>query len=65
LSRCRERWTSPYLPLVLGLDPKDLVLLALTFLVSAITLGTGRTYMMQGALHLVLLGAFLFLAFVP
>ena len=53
------------LPLVLGLGPKDMALLALTFLVSAITLGTGRTYMMQGAVHLVLFAAFLFLAFVP
>jgi Ca2+:H+ antiporter len=53
------------LPLVLGLEPKDMALLALTFLVSAITLGTGRTYMMQGAVHLVLFAAFLFLALVP
>src|SRR5205085_8574345 len=30
-------------PLRLGLTPKDLVLLALTFAVGAITLGTGRT----------------------
>jgi Ca2+:H+ antiporter len=52
-------------PLVLGLDPKDMVLLALTFVVSAVTLGTGRTYMMQGAVHLVLFAAFLFLALVP
>jgi Ca2+:H+ antiporter len=53
------------LPLVLGLEPKDIVLLAMTFLVSAVTLGTGRTYMMQGAVHLVLFAAFLFLALVP
>jgi Ca2+:H+ antiporter len=53
------------LPLVLGLGPKDLVMLAVTFLVSAVTLGTGRTHLMQGAVHLVLLAAFLFLAFVP
>lgn len=53
------------LPLVLGLESKDLALLALTFLVSTVTLGTGRTYMMQGAVHLVLFAAFLFLAFVP
>jgi Ca2+:H+ antiporter len=53
------------LPLVLGLEPKDLALLAVTFLVSAVTLGTGRTYMMQGAVHLVLFAAFLFLALVP
>jgi Ca2+:H+ antiporter len=53
------------LPLVLGLQPKDMGLLALTFLVSAFTLGTGRTYMMQGAVHLVIFATFLFLAFIP
>ena len=53
------------LPLVLGLAPKEMAMLVLTFLVSAVTLGTGRTYMMQGAVHLVLFAAFLFLAFVP
>ena len=53
------------LPLVLGLEPKDIAMLATTFLVSAVTLGTGRTYLMQGAVHLVLFAAFLFLAFVP
>jgi Ca2+:H+ antiporter len=53
------------LPLVLGLSPKEMALLAVTFLVSAITLGTGRTYVMQGAVHLVLLAAYLFLALVP
>ncbi len=53
------------LPLVLGLAPKELVLLSVTFLVSAVTLGTGRTHVMQGAIHLVLFAAFLFLALVP
>ena len=53
------------LPLVLGLAPTDIAMLVLTFLVSAFTLGTGRTYVMQGAVHLVLFAAFLFLAFVP
>ena len=53
------------IPLVLGLAPKDLVMLTVTFLVGAVTLGTGRTYVMQGAVHLVLFAAFLFLAFVP
>jgi Ca2+:H+ antiporter len=53
------------LPLVLGLAPKDLVLLMLTFLVSTITLATGRTNVMQGAVHLVLFAAFLFLSLVP
>jgi Ca2+:H+ antiporter len=53
------------LPLTLGLDPKDLVMLVMTLLVSIVTLGTGRTHMMQGAVHLVVFAAFLFLAFVP
>jgi Ca2+:H+ antiporter len=53
------------LPLVLGLEPKDVTLLGLTFLVSTITLGSGKTNMMQGAIHLVLFAAFLFLSLVP
>ena len=53
------------LPLVLGLEAKDLALLALTFLVGAITLATGRTNLMQGAVHLVLFAAFIFLSLVP
>ncbi len=54
-----------HIPLVLGVPPKDLVLLMLTFLVGAITLASGRTHMMQGAVHLVIFAAFLFLALVP
>ncbi|MCU0950057.1 MAG: ionic transporter y4hA [Burkholderiaceae bacterium] len=53
------------LPLELGLEPKDITLLALTFLVTVVTLGSGKTNMMQGAIHLVLFAAFLFLSFVP
>jgi Ca2+:H+ antiporter len=53
------------LPLILGLEPKEMVLLAVTLLVSTVTLGTGRTHIMQGAVLLVLFAAFLFLAFVP
>jgi Ca2+:H+ antiporter len=40
-------------------------MLGVTLLLSSVTLGTGRTYLMQGAVHLVLFAAFLFLAFVP
>ena len=54
-----------HMPLALGLTPKDLVLLALTFAVGTITLGTGRTTVMQGTVHLVIFAAFVFLAFVP
>lgn len=53
------------LPLTLGLHAKDIALLALTFLVGAITLGSGRTNVMQGAIHLVMFAAFLFLTLVP
>jgi len=53
------------LPLVLGLPPMEMALLAVTFLVCAFTLGTGRTYMMQGAVHLVLFVEYLFLEFAP
>ena len=53
------------LPLRLGLLPKDLVLLALTFAVGSITLAAGRTNVLQGAVHLLIFAAFLFLAIVP
>jgi Ca2+:H+ antiporter len=53
------------MPLHLGLDNKDMVLLFLTFLVGGFTLGSGRTNVMQGAVHLVIFAAFLFLALVP
>jgi Ca2+:H+ antiporter len=54
------------IPLVLGLDEtKDVVMLALTFVVSAVTLATGRTHVMQGAVRVVMFAAFLFLALVP
>jgi Ca2+:H+ antiporter len=52
-------------PLILGLDQKDIVLLVLTYLVTSITLVNGRTNIMQGAVHLVIFAAFVFLAFVP
>jgi len=53
------------LPLTLGLASKDMALLGMTFIVGAITLGSGRTNLMQGAIHLVVFAAFLFLTFVP
>ena len=53
------------LPLTLGLVPKDIAMLALTFVVGAITLGSGRTNLMQGAVHLAIFAAFLFLTLVP
>ena len=53
------------MPLVLGLEPKDLVMLTITLMVCTVTLGTGRTHLMQGAVHLVLFASYLFLALVP
>ena len=53
------------LPLTLGLGATDIVLMVLTFVVSTITLASGRTNLMQGAVHLVIFAAFLFLALVP
>lgn len=52
-------------PLALGLGPKEGVLLALTLLLAVITLGTGRTTVLQGVVHLAIFAAFLFLAIVP
>jgi Ca2+:H+ antiporter len=49
----------------LGLDAKEIVLLSLTLLVGVITLGTGRTTVLQGIVHLVIFAAFLFLSIVP
>ncbi len=46
-------------------EPSGTLVLALTFLVGTIALGTGRTNMMQGAVQLVLFASFLFLALVP
>ncbi len=53
------------LDLVLGLEAKDTVLLVLTLFVATLTLGTGRTTVLQGAVHLVLFAVFLFLAASP
>jgi Ca2+:H+ antiporter len=52
-------------PLELGLGVKEEVLLALTLFVSVVTLGTGRTTVLQGIVHLVIFAVFLFLAVVP
>ena len=53
------------LDLVLGLPPKETVLLALAIAINAYSIGSSRTNMMQGAVQLVVFAAFLFLSFVP
>jgi len=52
-------------PLTLGLDAKEELLLAVTLIVCLLTIGTGRTTVLQGIVHLVLFAVFLFFAAVP
>lgn len=52
-------------PLLLGLGSTQLVLLALTVVVSVLTVVPGRATRLQGELHLVLLAAYIFLAVIP
>lgn len=52
-------------PLLLGLGSTQMVLLALTVVVSVLTVVPGRATRLQGGVHLVLLAAFLFLAVNP
>jgi Ca2+:H+ antiporter len=51
--------------LVLGLAPRETLLLALTMLASVLTFGTGRTNVLPGLTHIVIFAAFVFLTFVP
>lgn len=53
------------LPITLGLDAKTTVLLFLTLIVSTLSLGTGRTTVLQGAVHLVIFAVYLFTTIVP
>ena len=53
------------LRLELGLGYKEQVMLALTLLLSIVTLGTGRTTVLQGIVHLVVFAAFVFFTVVP
>ena len=52
-------------PLVLGLEPTQMVLLAITAVVGALTVLPGRATLQEGGVHLALFAAFLFLAVVP
>ena len=49
--------------LVLGLQNAELVLLPLTLAVSIVTFGSGKTNILQGAVHLLLFAAYLMLIF--
>ncbi|WP_369164444.1 calcium:proton antiporter [Streptomyces sp. AFD10] len=52
-------------PLLLGLGATHMVMLALTVVVSILTVITGRATLLQGGLHLTLFASFVFLAISP
>jgi Ca2+:H+ antiporter len=52
-------------PLHLGLEPAMTVLLATTFLLLSVTLGFGRSTVLEGVVHLSVLAAFLMFTFLP
>lgn len=56
-------WTDRHISL--GLDSKSIAFVILTFLVSSLTLGTGKSAALKGIVHLTILFAFLTLSFVP
>src|ERR1700712_1031169 len=51
--------------LVLGLSAQAMVLLILTFLLSMLTFGTGRTNILFGLVHMLVFAVFVFMVFVP
>ncbi|WP_313760124.1 calcium:proton antiporter [Rhizobium sp.] len=50
-------------PVILGLDHSSPIMLVLTLALSIITFSSGRTHLMQGAVHLVLFAAYVLLIF--
>ena len=52
-------------PLALGLSMRDTILLVLTFGVSLVTFGGGRTNILPGFVHLVQFVIYVFLIFAP
>ena len=52
-------------PLHLGLEPMQMVLLAITAVVSVLTVVPGRAKPLNGGVHLVLLASFVFLSLKP
>ena len=53
------------LPLSLGIGLKSITLLALSLFVITLSLGTGRTTVLQGVVHLMIFAAYLFTTIVP
>lgn len=51
--------------LVLGLGHQEMLILLLTFMVSMLTFGTGRTNILFGMVHMVVFAVYVFMVFVP
>ena len=51
--------------LVLGLEQREVILLVMTFLLSMLTFGTGRTNILFGLVHVLVFAVFVFMVFVP
>jgi Ca2+:H+ antiporter len=51
--------------LSLGIDAKSTILLLLSIIVATLSLGTGRTTVMQGTVHLAIFAVYLFTTIVP
>jgi Ca2+:H+ antiporter len=51
--------------LMLGIDAKSTVLLVLSLMVATLSLGTGRTTVLQGVVHLVIFAVYLFITIFP
>ena len=51
--------------LTLGIDAKSTVLLVLSLMVASMSLGTGRTTVLQGAVHLVIFAVYLETTVIP
>lgn len=56
---------APGWTLTLGLDVKSTVLLLLSLFVATLSLGTGRTTVLQGTVHLVIFATYLFISVGP
>jgi Ca2+:H+ antiporter len=52
-------------PLVLGLSPTEMILLALSVVIGTLTVVAGRATVLQGAVHLLIFASFLFIAVTP
>ncbi len=53
------------MPLILGLDHKSIVLLILSLLISILSFGTGKTTVLQGAIHLLIFAVYMLLSMIP